>query len=138
MRWDLGLVILRACLATWLDNRPEIMAKAVQEWISAVGAKTAFIAPLVGEWLRRELRRPLRGRLDKLLDGDLGRKLCRPRLVRLAPSIAATPEGLHQLTPRLSKMLKLLRREPRKASEVQHGNDRLELEGQGRRRDELG
>src|SRR3954454_24927889 len=27
------------------DNGPEFLAKAVQEWISAVGAKTAYIAP---------------------------------------------------------------------------------------------
>ncbi len=27
------------------DNGPEFIAKAVQEWISAVGAKTAYIAP---------------------------------------------------------------------------------------------
>ena len=27
------------------DNGPEFVAKAVQEWIHAVGAKTAYIAP---------------------------------------------------------------------------------------------
>ena len=27
------------------DNRPEFVAKAVQEWIGAVGAKTAYIEP---------------------------------------------------------------------------------------------
>jgi putative transposase len=27
------------------DNGPEFLAKAVQEWNSAVGAKTAYIAP---------------------------------------------------------------------------------------------
>jgi transposase InsO family protein len=27
------------------DNGPEFVAKAVQEWITAVGAKTAYIAP---------------------------------------------------------------------------------------------
>ncbi len=27
------------------DNGPEFVAKAVQEWIGAVGAKTAYIAP---------------------------------------------------------------------------------------------
>jgi transposase InsO family protein len=42
------------------DNGPEFVAKAVQEWITAVGAKTAYIAPgsPVGERLRRELQRP--------------------------------------------------------------------------------
>jgi transposase InsO family protein len=42
------------------DNGPEFVAKAVQEWIAAVGAKTAYIergSPL-GERLRRELQRP--------------------------------------------------------------------------------
>ena len=41
------------------DNGPEFVAKAVQEWIAAVGAKTAYIdagQPL-GERLRRELQR---------------------------------------------------------------------------------
>jgi len=27
------------------DNGPEVIARAVREWIVAVGAKTAFIAP---------------------------------------------------------------------------------------------
>ena len=27
------------------DNRPEFVAKALQEWITAVGAKTAYITP---------------------------------------------------------------------------------------------
>jgi transposase InsO family protein len=27
------------------DNGPEFVAKAVQEWIAAVGTKTAYIAP---------------------------------------------------------------------------------------------
>ena len=27
------------------DNGPEFVAKAVRDWISAVGAKTAYIAP---------------------------------------------------------------------------------------------
>ena len=40
------------------DNGPEFVAKAVQEWITAVGAKTLHQArqPL-GERLRRELQR---------------------------------------------------------------------------------
>jgi len=40
------------------DNGPEFVARAVREWIAAVGAKTAFIQPRqsVGEWLLRELQ----------------------------------------------------------------------------------
>src|SRR3979490_3405415 len=30
------------------DNGPEFVAKAVREWIAAVGAKTAYIAPGIG------------------------------------------------------------------------------------------
>ena len=42
------------------DNGPEFMAKAVQDWITAVGATTAYIAPgqSVGERLHRELQCP--------------------------------------------------------------------------------
>ena len=42
------------------DNGPEFIAEAVQDWIAAVGAKTAYIAPgqSVGERIRRELQRP--------------------------------------------------------------------------------
>ena len=42
------------------DNGPEFVAKAVQEWIAVVGAKTAYIergSPW-GERLHRELQRP--------------------------------------------------------------------------------
>ena len=38
------------------DNGPEFVAKAVQEWIALVGAKTAGQA--LGERLHRELQRP--------------------------------------------------------------------------------
>ena len=37
------------------DNGPEFIAKAVRDWITAVGAKTAFIDPM-GERLLRELQ----------------------------------------------------------------------------------
>ena len=42
------------------DNGPEFVAKAVQEWIAAVGAKTALhrAGQPVGERLHRELQRP--------------------------------------------------------------------------------
>ena len=42
------------------DNGPEFVAKAVQDWIAAAGAKTAYIErgqPL-GERLHREFQRP--------------------------------------------------------------------------------
>ena len=42
------------------DNGPEFVAKAVQGWIAAVGAKTAYIergSPW-GERLHRDLQRP--------------------------------------------------------------------------------
>ena len=35
------------------DNGPEFVAKAVRDWIDAVGAKTAFIEPLVGKSIHR-------------------------------------------------------------------------------------
>ena len=40
------------------DNGPEFVAKAVQEWIAAVGAKTAYIEPgsPMGKRLRRKLQ----------------------------------------------------------------------------------
>ena len=53
------------------DNGPEFVAEAVREWIAAVGAKTAYIAPgspldrpwiAMGEWLLRELQCPAQGR----------------------------------------------------------------------------
>ena len=53
------------------DNGPEFVAKALQEWIGAVGAKTAYIAPgqSLGERLRRELQRPAQRRAAER--GDL-------------------------------------------------------------------
>ena len=45
------------------DNGPEFVAKAVQDWIAAVGAKAAYIAPgSPGERLHRELQRSAPGR----------------------------------------------------------------------------
>ena len=40
------------------DNGPEFVAKAVQTWITAVGAKTAYIAPrlALGESLHQKLQ----------------------------------------------------------------------------------
>jgi transposase InsO family protein len=52
------------------DNGPEFIAKAVQEWISAVGAKTAYIAP-GSPWengYSRELQCPPQGRAARWRD----------------------------------------------------------------------
>ena len=51
------------------DNGPEFVAEAVQKWIAAVGAKTAYIAP-GSPWEngRRELQRRLR---DEPLNGEI-------------------------------------------------------------------
>ena len=52
------------------DNGPEFVAKAVQQWITSVGAKTAYIAPGSPwengymEWFNARLR-------DELLDGEI-------------------------------------------------------------------
>jgi transposase InsO family protein len=61
-RRSVDLFILRGIPAhIRSDNGPEfVVAKAAQEWIAAVGAKTAYIErgqPL-GERLHRELQRP--------------------------------------------------------------------------------
>jgi transposase InsO family protein len=52
------------------DNGPEFIAKAVQEWISAVGAKTAYIAP--GSPWENGYVESFNARLrDELLDGEV-------------------------------------------------------------------
>jgi putative transposase len=52
------------------DNGPELIAKAVQEWISAVGAKTAYIAP--GSPWENGYVESFNARLrDELLDGEV-------------------------------------------------------------------
>jgi putative transposase len=52
------------------DNGPEFVAKAVQEWISAVGGKTAYIAP--GSPWENGYIESFNGRLrDELLDREL-------------------------------------------------------------------
>jgi putative transposase len=51
------------------DNGPEFVAKAVQEWITAVGAKTAYIAP--GSPWESGFIESFNARLrDELLDGE--------------------------------------------------------------------
>jgi transposase InsO family protein len=52
------------------DNGPEFIAKAVQKWISAVGAKTAYIAP--GSPWENGYVESFNARLrDELLDGEI-------------------------------------------------------------------
>ncbi len=52
------------------DNGPEFIAKAVQEWIAAVGAKTAYIAP--GSPWENGFIESFNARLrDELLDGEI-------------------------------------------------------------------
>ena len=52
------------------DNGPEFIAKAVQDWIAAVGAKTAYIAP--GSPWENGFVESFNARLrDELLDGEI-------------------------------------------------------------------
>jgi len=52
------------------DNGPEFVAKAVQEWIAAVGAKTAYITP-GSPWENGSIE-SFNARLrDELLDGEI-------------------------------------------------------------------
>ena len=52
------------------DNGPEFVAKAVQEWIAAVGAKTAYIAP--GSPWENGYIESFNARLrDELLEGEI-------------------------------------------------------------------
>ena len=52
------------------DNGPEFIAKAVQDWIAAVGAKTAYIAP--GSPWENGYVESFNARLrDELLDGEI-------------------------------------------------------------------
>ena len=52
------------------DNGPEFIANAVQDWIAAVGAKTAYIAP--GSPWENGYIESLNGRLrDELLNGEI-------------------------------------------------------------------
>jgi len=62
------------------DNGPEFVAKAVQEWIAAVGAKTAYIAP--GSPWENGFIESFNARLrDELLDGELFYSLKEARIV---------------------------------------------------------
>ncbi len=62
------------------DNGPEFIAKAVQAWIAAVGAKTAYIAP--GSPWENGYIESFNARLrDELLDGEIFYTLKEARIV---------------------------------------------------------
>jgi transposase InsO family protein len=62
------------------DNGPEFVAKAVQEWIAAVGAKTAYIEP--GSPWENGYIESFNARLrDELLDREIFYSLNEPQIV---------------------------------------------------------
>jgi putative transposase len=62
------------------DNGPEFLAKAVQEWITAVGARTAYIAP--GSPWENGFIESFNARLrDELLDGEIFYSLKEAKIV---------------------------------------------------------
>ena len=62
------------------DNGPEFIATAVQEWIAAVGAKTAYIAP--GSPWENGFVESFNARLrDELLNGEIFYSLAEARIV---------------------------------------------------------
>ena len=66
-----GLFILRGVPGhIRSDNGPELIAKTVQTWIAAVGAKTAYIAP-GSPWENGYIESFNARRRDELLDGEI-------------------------------------------------------------------
>ena len=62
------------------DNGPEFVAKAVQEWIRAMGAKTAYIMP--GSPWENGFIEYFNARLrDELLDGEIFYSLAKARII---------------------------------------------------------
>ena len=62
------------------DNGPEFVAKSVQQWITAVGAKTAYIAP--GSPWENGFIESFNARLrDELLDGEIFYSIKEARIV---------------------------------------------------------
>ena len=62
------------------DNGPEFVAKAVQDWIAAVGAKAAYIAP--GSPWENGFIESFNARLrDELLNGEIFYSLAEARIV---------------------------------------------------------
>ena len=62
------------------DNGPEFVAKAVQDWIAAVGARTAYIAP--GSPWENGYIESFNARIrDELLDGEIFYTLAEARVI---------------------------------------------------------
>ena len=62
------------------DNGPEFVAKAVQKWIGAVGAKTAYIMP--GSPWENGFIESFNARLrDELLDGEIFYSLAEAKII---------------------------------------------------------
>ena len=76
-----GLFILRGVPGhIRSDNGPEFVAKAVQEWIGGVGAKTAYIMP--GSPWENGFIESFNTRLrDELLDGEILYSLAEARII---------------------------------------------------------
>ncbi len=74
------------------DNGPEFIAKAVREWIVAVGAKTAFIEP--GSPWENGYCESFNSKLrDELLDGEIFYSLAGPRSSSKPGGGTTTPRG---------------------------------------------
>src|ERR1700747_3385187 len=74
------------------DNGPEVVAKAVQEWIGAAGAKTAYITP--GSPWENGFIESFNARLrDELLNGRSSTQCAQPRPSSRAGAVTTTREG---------------------------------------------
>ncbi|CAH1696427.1 hypothetical protein CHELA1G11_40049 [Hyphomicrobiales bacterium] len=72
------------------DNGPEFVAKAVQDWISAVGAKAAYIAP--GRPWENSFIESFNARLrDELLDGEILYTLAEAKIIVESCGATSTP-----------------------------------------------
>jgi len=72
------------------DNGPEFIAKALQDWIAAVGAKTAYIAP--GSPWENGFIESFNARLrDELLNGEIFYTLREARSSSKAGAVTTTP-----------------------------------------------
>ena len=76
------------------DNGPEFVAKAVQEWITAVGAKTAYIAP--GSPWENGFIESFNARLrDELLDGTFLRTRAKTTAILVLATLLARVRAWH-------------------------------------------
>jgi transposase InsO family protein len=92
------------------DNGSEFVAKAVQEWITVVGAKTAYIAP--GSPWENGFIELFNARLrDELLDGEIFYSLNEARIV-----IESWRRHYNAVRPRASLDWATSRRRPRSSS----------------------